>query len=386
MYIKSVKLKNFRNYKNLDIDFHKNVNIIYGNNAEGKTNLLESIYMCATTKSYKNTKDAEIINFGENDAHIRIDYFDEKKEKLEKIDIQLNRDIKKGIAKNGIKIKKISDYIGSFLVVLFSPEDLNIIKNGPDARRKFLNVLICEIDKIYLSNLSNYTKVLNQRNSLLKDLYVASGANKEMLFSMLDTYDDQLINYGTEIIKKRIEIINDIKIFIKDINEKITNNKESLDVSYESDILNYEKCDTITNDNIADFKSDYKKLLLSNRDNDIKNSWTKIGPQRDDIKFIVSDIDLRTYGSQGQKKTAAISLKFSELLIIYKKTKMLPILLLDDVFSELDEDRQKFLISNLKSIQTIITCTGIKKNIFELLNPNKIFKVSNGTIEEKNMN
>ena len=386
MYIKTLKLKNYRNYEEVEVSFDPNINIIYGNNAVGKTNLLESIYMCSTSKSHKNTKENDIINFNKNESHIKLIFCRENivgsnanpvgasTESPQVIDIQLNKDTKKGIAKNGIKVEKLSEFLGFFNVIMFAPEDLNIIKDGPIVRRKFLDVEISQTDKIYVQYLQNYHKTLNQRNSLLKDIYKITGNNRQDLIDMLDTYDEQLVNYGLEVIKKRKENIKQLAKKILNIHLLISNNKEKLIVSYENDILSSVG---------ASPKEIYLKKLKETRDLDIKNQYTLVGPHRDDICFVIDGNDIRKFGSQGQKKTAAISLKLSELEMLKEKINDTPVLLLDDVFSELDESRQKLLVSNLKGIQTIITCTGIKKNIFDLLKPEKIFNVVNNKIIDK---
>ena len=389
MYIKILKLKNYRNYEEVEINFDPNINIIYGNNAVGKTNLLESIYMCSTSKSHKNTKEDDIINFNKNESHIKLIFnagastnpvganacgahVGASSTSPQIIDIQLNRDSKKGIAKNGIKVEKLSEFLGFFNVIMFAPEDLNIIKDGPMVRRKFLDVEISQTDKVYVQYLQNYHKTLNQRNTLLKDIYKTTGNNRQDLIDMLDTYDEQLVNYGMEVIKKRKENIKQLAEKILNIHLLISNNKEKLIVSYENDILN-----------ITSPKETYLKKLKETLDLDIKNQYTLVGPHRDDISFVIDENDIRKFGSQGQKKTAAISLKLSELEMLKEKINNTPVLLLDDVFSELDESRQKLLVSNLKGIQTIITCTGIKKNIFDLLKPEKIFNVVNNKIIDK---
>lgn len=396
MYIKTLKLKNYRNYEEVEVSFDPNINIIYGNNAVGKTNLLESIYMCSTSKSHKNTKENDIINFNKNESHIKLIFnvgtnantvgakqstglfrtcgahVGASSTSPQIIDIQLNKDSKKGIAKNGIKVEKLSEFLGFFNVIMFAPEDLNIIKDGPMVRRKFLDVEISQTDKVYVQHLQNYHKTLNQRNSLLKDIYKTTGNNRQDLIDMLDTYDEQLVNYGLEVIKKRKENIKQLAEKILNIHLLISNNKEKLIVSYENDILNE-----------ASPKDIYLKKLKETRDLDIKNQYTLVGPHRDDICFVIDGNDIRKFGSQGQKKTAAISLKLSELEMLREKINDTPVLLLDDVFSELDESRQKLLVSSLKGIQTIITCTGIKKNIFDLLKPEKIFNVVNNKIIDK---
>lgn len=395
MYIKTLKLKNYRNYDEIEVNFDPNINIIYGNNATGKTNLLESIYMCSTSKSHKNTKENDIINFNKNSSHIKLIFCREESTsqespKREIIDIQLNKESKKGIAKNGIKVEKLSDFLGFFNVIMFAPEDLNIIKDGPSVRRKFLDIEISQTDKVYVNIIKNYNKTLNQRNALLKDIYKTTGNNRQDLITMLDTYDEQLVNYGLEVIKKRNENIKELAKKIYDIHLLISDNKEELIVGYENDIIGASTASPLTvGDDILSSQVKnilceiYLKKLKETRDLDIKNQFTIIGPHRDDIIFKVGDKDIRKFGSQGQKKTTAISLKLSELEMLKEKIKETPVLLLDDVFSELDETRQKLLVSSLKGIQTIITCTGIKKNIFDLLKPEKIFNVAENKVIEK---
>ena len=394
MYIEKLKLKNYRNYNEIEVNFDKNINIVYGNNAEGKTNLLESIYMCSTSKSHKNSKESEIINFNEKEAHIKIFF---KKESIKNkeiiIDIQLNKESKKGIAVNGVKVEKLSEFLGLFNVIMFAPEDLNIIKDGPNIRRKFLDFEICQIDKLYVVALNNYNKTLNQRNALLKDINTTVLSNRKDLIDMIDTYDEKLVEYGCEVIEKRKQNISKLAALIKDIHYKISEQKETLIIDYENDIVganeknirstqcepsrSRELCER---QKIDELKKIYLQKLKETRDIDRKNQYTLVGPHRDDISFRIEDKDIRKFGSQGQKKTAAISLKLSELEIIKEKINDTPVLLLDDVFSELDETRQKLLVTNLKNIQTIITCTGIKKNIFDLLNPDKIFQVKKNNI------
>lgn len=385
MYIKTLKLKNYRNYEEVEVSFDPNINIIYGNNAVGKTNLLESIYMCSTSKSHKNTKENDIINFNKNESHIKLIFnVGASSASPQVIDIQLNKDTKKGIAKNGIKVEKLSEFLGFFNVIMFAPEDLNIIKDGPMVRRKFLDVEISQTDKIYVQHLQNYHKTLNQRNSLLKDIYKITGNNRQDLIDMLDTYDEQLVNYGLEVIKKRKENIKQLAEKILNIHLLISNNKEKLIVSYENDILSSVGSNAnLIGASTVSPKDIYLKKLKETRDLDIKNQYTLVGPHRDDICFVIDGNDIRKFGSQGQKKTAAISLKLSELEMLKEKINDTPVLLLDDVFSELDESRQKLLVSSLKGIQTIITCTGIKKNIFDLLKPEKIFNVVNNRIIDK---
>lgn len=388
MYIKTLKLKNYRNYEEIEVNFDPKINIIYGNNAAGKTNLLESIYICSTSKSHKNTKENDIINFNKNESHIKLIFnrgeqpldISSASTKNEIIDIQLNKDSKKGVAKNGIKLEKLSEFLGFFNVIMFAPEDLNIIKDGPVTRRKFLDIQLSQIDKIYVNIIQNYNKTLNQRNALLKDIYKTTGNNRQDLISILDTYDEQIVDYGLEVIKKRSENIKELAKKIYNIHLLISDNKEKLIVDYENDITGLSK---LVGESFNNPKEIYLKKLKETRDIDIKNQYTMIGPHRDDISFKVEDKDIRKFGSQGQKKTTAISLKLSELEMLKEKINDTPVLLLDDVFSELDENRQKLLVTNLKGIQTIITCTGIKKNIFDLLKPEKVFSVADNKVIDK---
>ena len=388
MYIKTLKLKNYRNYEEIEVNFDPKINIIYGNNAAGKTNLLESIYICSTSKSHKNTKENDIINFNKNESHIKLVFnrgehpldISSISSKNEIIDIQLNKDSKKGVAKNGIKVEKLSEFLGFFNVIMFAPEDLNIIKDGPVIRRKFLDIQLSQIDKIYVNLIQNYNKTLNQRNALLKDIYKTTGNNRQDLISILDTYDEQIVDYGLEVIKKRSENIKELAKKIYNIHLLISDNKEKLIVDYENEIIGSSE---LVGESSNSPKEKYLKKLKETRDTDIKNQYTMIGPHRDDISFKVEDKDIRKFGSQGQKKTTAISLKLSELEMLKEKINDTPVLLLDDVFSELDETRQKLLVSNLKGIQTIITCTGIKKNIFDLLKPEKVFNVVDNKVIDK---
>ena len=357
MYIKNLKLKNYRNYSFLNLDLVNGINIIYGDNAQGKTNILEAIYMSSTTKSYKQAKDKEIIKFGEEEAHIKTIYI--KNEKENTIDIHIKNNKNKGIAVNGKKINKISDFFGLTNTIIFAPENLYIIKEGPNLRRKFLDFYISQIDKIYINNLSNYNKILNQRNILLKNIVYNKSDKNE-----LEIWDKQLILYGKLIIKKRKEIIEELK---KEIYEKhlfISSNTEKLITEYEYNVD----------------EKDFEKKLKDNIEQDIKYQTTQIGPHRDDIKFIINDVDIRKYGSQGQQRTAALSLKLAELSSIKKIKQDNPVLLLDDVFSELDLIRQKLLVEYIKDIQVIITVTGLTKELIEELKPQKMYQIKNAQI------
>lgn len=361
MIIKSLKLANFRNYSELDICFDKGTNILYGDNAQGKTNILEAIYLCGTTKSHKGSKDREIIRFNQDDSHIRSIIL---KNNIEyKIDIHLRKNKTKGIAINGIPIKKAIELFGIVNFVFFSPEDLNIIKSGPSERRRFIDLELCQLDKLYLYNLTKYNKIINQRNKLLKDI-----AFHDELRNTLSVWDLQLTNYGIKIIERRRAFVEQINEIIYEIHKNLTGGKEKLLIQYEQ--------------NISEDK--FFDQLNRNIERDIKLKNTSIGPHRDDLNFLIENIDIRKYGSQGQQRTAALSLKLSEIELVEKIMNDKPILLLDDVLSELDSNRQNYLLNSINNIQTLITCTGLDEFINNRFCIDKIYKVKEGTVNIEN--
>jgi len=359
--IKSIKLENFRNYESLDLDFEKGTNILYGDNAQGKTNVLEAIYLSATTKSHKGSKDKEIIRFLQDEAHIRTIL---DKEGLEyRVDMHLRKNKSKGIAINGQHLKKAAELLGLLNVVFFSPEDLSIIKNGPSERRRFVDMELCQIDKYYLYNLNQYNKIVNQRNKLLKDFYYNSDLNET-----LQVWNMQLVSYGKQIINRREKFIEQLNEIIYDIHKNLSGDKEELKIIYEPDVS----------------EEEFEQKLKNSQERDIKLKMTSVGPHRDDFCFMVNGIDIRKFGSQGQQRTAALSLKLSEIELVKKVTGDHPVLLLDDVLSELDSNRQNYLLNNIGDIQTIITCTGLDEFINNRFEIDKIYKVSNGVIESEN--
>ncbi|MCM1136155.1 MAG: DNA replication/repair protein RecF [Clostridium sp.] len=359
MVIKSLELADFRNYGELNISFDEGTNILYGDNAQGKTNILEAIYISATTKSHKGSKDKEVINFDREEAHIRT-YL--KKEDTEyRVDMHLRKNKSKGIAIDRQKIKKAAELIGLLNVVFFSPEDLAIIKNGPSERRRFADMELCQLDKFYLYNLNHYNKIINQRNKLLKDLYF-----HPELKETLDIWDSQLVSFGSKIIERRELFSGQLCDIIGEIHKKLSGGKEELIVKYEPDV------------SIEAFEA----KMRESREKDIHSKMTGTGPHRDDFMFIVNGIDIRRFGSQGQQRTAALSLKLSEIELVKKITGDTPVLLLDDVLSELDSSRQNYLLSSIGDIQTIITCTGLDEFINNRFKINKVFQVVHNSVEE----
>ena len=361
MIIESIELKNYRNYKELHMEFNQGTNILYGDNAQGKTNILEAVYVCCTSKSHKSAKDRDIIRFNQDESHIKLQI--RKNNVPYRIDMHLKKNKPKGIAINGVPIRKASELFGIANVVFFSPEDLNIIKNGPSERRRFIDMELCQLNKLYVHSLVQYNKVLLQRNKLLKELFFRPDCEET-----LDVWDMQLVNYGREVIKFRREFIKQLNEIIHAIHLSLTGGREDISISYEP----YTREDQM------------EDILKKNRAQDMKQKTTLSGPHRDDISFIVNGIDIRRFGSQGQQRTAALSLKLSELQLVKQLSHDDPILLLDDVLSQLDSSRQNHLLSAIKHIQTMITCTGLDDFVNNRFQIDKVFKVIDGTVINEN--
>ena len=357
MYIESIELKNYRNYDSLSLQFDKGTNIFYGDNAQGKTNILEAVYLCGTTKSHRGSKDREMIQFDADEAHIRM--FVKKEGISRRIDMHLKKNKTKGIAVDGIPIRKAGELFGILNLVFFSPEDLNIIKNGPGERRRFMDLELCQLNKLYLSDLSSYNHVLNQRNKLLKDL-----SFQPSLLNTLDVWDEQLARYGASIIQGRKKFIEEMNGIFTEIHRNITGGKEEIRLLYEPSVS----------------EENFLSVLLRNREKDCRFKLTSEGPHRDDLCVKINGMDIRKYGSQGQQRTAALSLKLSEIYMVKKRIKDMPVLLLDDVLSELDSSRQNYLLNSISQVQTMITCTGLDDFIDKRFHINKIFKVVDGRV------
>lgn len=345
----------------MSLGFDKSTNIFYGDNAQGKTNILEAVYLSGTTKSHRGTKDKDMIQFGANESHIET--IVEKNGIKYQIDMHLKKNSPKGIAINKIPIRKASELFGIINIVFFSPEDLNIIKNGPGERRRFIDLELSQLDKVYLNNLSNYNRIVNQRNHLLKEIDYNKGA-----LEILDIWDMQLIQYGNKIIERRQKFIEEINKIISNIHKKLTGNREDIKIVYEP----------------SNGALSFEQALLKNKEKDLRIKSTSVGPHRDDIAFLVSDIDIRKYGSQGQQRTAALSLKLSEIELVKQSIHDTPVLLLDDVLSELDKHRQNYLLDSIHDIQTLITCTGVDEFVNHRFSINKVFHVQNGQVTKEN--
>ena len=323
MIIESLELKNYRNYKELHMDLHPGTNVLYGDNAQGKTNILESMYVCATTKSHKGSRDREIINFGEDESHIKMNI--RKNDVPYRIDMHLKKNKTKGVAVNGIPIRKASELFGIVNIVFFSPEDLNIIKNGPAERRRFIDLELCQLNKLYVHSLVQYNKIVTQRNKLLKELTFRPDYEET-----LDIWDMQLVSYGREVISYRKEFIDQLNDLIQDVHFNLSGERERLKIFYDPNVE----------------REEFETALKKSRAQDIKQRTTLTGPHRDDISFYVNDVDIRRFGSQGQQRTAALALKLAEIT----------------------------------KIQTVITCTGLDDFINNRFKIDKIFRIANGAI------
>lgn len=354
MYIKELNLNNYRNYKNQKIVFNNNINILYGNNAQGKTNIVEAIYLCAYGKSFRAKKDKELIKFNENTSKVEIKV--EKKDRSGKINAVIND--KKTFYINDIKQNKISDIIGKINIVIFTPDDISIIKEGPARRRKFLDMFISSLKPNYIHLLNSYNNALEQRNNYLRLIKTESKTEE-----LLDVWDEQLSNYSYKIYQYRKVYIEKIEEKIDVIHKKITKcGNENIKIKYISN---------------GKEEKGFLENLKKTRKLDIKRGFTSTGIHRDDFIIYINDRPITIFGSQGQQRTIILTLKLCELQIIKEEIDDSPILLLDDFMSELDENRRVNFFDNVKENQVIITCT----DKFEINNSKiKYFNVREGIV------
>ena len=362
MQIKTLDLNNYRNIETLSAGFDPGCNIIYGENGQGKTNILESIYMCGFGRSHKNAKERDIIRNGYEEAHIRAEFDSEINS--HRVDIHLRKNKPKGMALDRIPIRRFGELYGNILVVMFSSEDLDIVKRSPSDRRRFIDMQLCQLDPIYLDNLLNYNKILEQRRELFK---LAEEGDPHQINDTLDIWDMQLCEFGTRIMERRRSFIEELNVIIFDIHYDISGGREKLKITYEPSVK----------------EEEYYEVLLRNRERDRIYRQTHAGPHRDDLSFYDREKDLKIYGSSGQQRSCAISLKLAEIHIIDQLKKEKPVLLLDDVLSELDRNRQMRLIRSLKDVQTIITCTGMDELIEEQLGDVNRMQVADGRIVDR---
>ncbi len=353
MWIKKIKIKNFRNYESEEINLDKNINIFYGQNAQGKTNIIESIFLCSLGKSFRAKKDKEMIKLNEQNAIVEVEY--EKSDRDGKIKIEIGN--KKNIYLNGIKIKKLSELLGNLNIVIFTPDDINILKGGPQNRRRFLDIMISQLRPNYMHILNLYIKTMEQRNIYLRQI---KEEHKDE--NLLDIWDEKLSEYAIKIYEYRKEFIKKIIKKLDIIHKNITNNAEQIELDYITE------CDS---------KEKYLKLLKERRKLDIIKGFTTKGVHRDDFMIYINKKDIKIFGSQGQNRTAMLSLKLAELQVIYDEIGEYPILLLDDFMSELDKTRRKNFLKNIEGTQVIIT--GTEKLDIENLEYLE-YNVSNGKV------
>ena len=372
MILRKIKLVNFRNYKSLNINFQKNINIIIGDNAQGKTNILESIYTLALTKSYRTTNDSNLIRLNQEKFIITGETKEDKV--FKKLSLELYKGNK--VAKiNDNVINKISDYIGNLYVILSSPDDLQMIKGSPSERRNFLNIEISQLSSNYIKKYNEFNKILKMRNDYLKLLYTNSLGD----YSYLEILTNNLIDREVDIYIERNNFISKINEYITDIYKNITGIKD-LKIVYETNV-EFNEFDPVKIKKVLQEK--YKK----NQQREISMGMTLYGPHRDDFTFTIEGNDIKIYGSQGQQKLAFIALKFSEIPIFEEKTATKPIILLDDIFSELDKTKKNRLIQYIdKDYQVIITSNDTKDISKKILINANIFKIQDGKIIEKGGN
>lgn len=364
MKVIAVKFENYRNLKNDIIQPCDGVNIIYGDNAQGKTNLLEAIWLFCGGHSFRSAKDSEVIRWDENFARLEMRFFGQEREQTAKLIFTGN---KKQLEINGVEKKSAAALIEKFCAVVFSPEHLNLIKRGPSQRRKFIDSAICREKLQNAVILSKFNRVLVQRNSLLKDIY-----RRPSLEDTLSVWDEPLIQNGAMLIKKRMDYVEMLSQRAKIYHDGISKNSEKLEIKYISSI------DAEMSDRTDEIAEKFRKKLNENRKDDIRTGVTNFGPHRDDIEILINGKNARTFGSQGQQRSAVLSLKLAEASVLKERMGEEPVILLDDVLSELDSKRQDFLLNELKDCQVFITCC--EKSNKEQLKEGKIFLLKNGEV------
>lgn len=358
MYISKIILENFRNYDKLELNIAEGLNIFIGNNAQGKTNVIESIYVSSIGKSFRTNIDREMIKMNELNSKIKIEYF--KNDKVNMIDIIFEQEKTKQVKLNGIKLDKLSQVVGNVQTVLFSPDELQVLKQLPGVRRKFFDISISQTKPMYLYYILEYNKILKQRNALLKQMKY-----DRSLIDTIDIWNIKLINAGILLIENRTR-------YVEKINKKITKRHLYISDNKEELILKY-----IPN---CEDKENFEKKLKDSLEADIQNGYTGYGPHKDDYSFYINGILLNKFGSQGQQRSGILSYKLAEIDNLYEEYGEKPVLLLDDVTSELDKNRIEKLLQNFEGYQTIITCTDIEN--FKVLSGYKLYNVENGKVTE----
>ena len=376
MKIKSLKLLYFRNYLSTNIEAHPSLNVLVGNNANGKTNIIESIFCLALGKSYRTKSDSECIMFGETATAMSCVVSKNNKN----LDIMLGINNKGKSAKiAGVKKTKLTDFVGELNVVLFSPEDLQIVKGSPALRREFINREFYQFSRIYHKYNLMYQHLLKQRNSYLKDM--RKNPKDEMALTYLETLTSQLAKVALYITKERVSFVQDISKLTYENMLNISNGQETLKIRYKSSVL--EALNIKDTDDEAFTEENLTNVIMRKSFDDIMRGSTKIGPQHDDLEFYINDLDAKMFASQGQQRSIVLSLKLAEINYLKNKTGTYPVLLLDDVLSELDKNRQLKLLDAInENVQTFITTPSISDIKEDLLKKAKVFKIESGNISE----
>ncbi|WP_175989816.1 DNA replication/repair protein RecF [Bacillus sp. Marseille-Q1617] len=369
MYIEELELKNYRNYESIEVNFENKVNVILGENAQGKTNIMESIYVLAMAKSHRTSNDKDLIRWDEEYAKI--------KGRIQKyngplpLELVLSKKGKKAKC-NHLEQSKLSQYVGNMNVVMFAPEDLHLVKGSPQVRRRFIDMEIGQVSPVYLHDISLYQKILQQRNHYLKLLQTRKQTDQ----TMLDVLTEQFIEMAVKIVKKRFEFVQLLESWAKPIHSGISRNLETLEILYKPSL------DVSDDQDWSKMVEVYERKFEGIREREIDRGVTLAGPHRDDLQFIVNGRDVQTFGSQGQQRTTALSVKLAEIELIHSEIKEYPILLLDDVLSELDDYRQSHLLNTIQGkVQTFVTTTNVDGIDHQTLNEAAQFEVEAGTMK-----
>ncbi|KRL05868.1 DNA replication/repair protein RecF [Liquorilactobacillus oeni] len=372
MYLEKLELKQFRNYVETKLIFSPKINILIGENAQGKTNLLEAIYVLATARSHRTANDRELIEFKQESAALRGTLV--RQTGKTKMELILSRKGKKAKL-NFLEQAKLSQYIGQMNVILFAPEDLALVKGAPAVRRRFIDMEFGQIDAHYLYNLTQYRTILKQRNHYLKQLQLKQTAD----YMLLDVLSDQLAAFGAEIIAKRIVFLTGLEKYAQKLQEQITHTKEKLQFRYETSVA------AAAQKSVEDLYSALKLLYKTNRKKEIIQGTTLYGPHRDDVLFLINQKNVHVYGSQGQQRTTALALKLAEIDLMKEETGEYPILLLDDVLSELDGSRQTQLLRTIQDkVQTFLTTPSISEITRKLIKDPEVFRIKHGEVSVQN--
>ncbi len=370
MYIQNLTLSSYRNYERLDLQFENKVNVIIGENAQGKTNLMEAIYVLAMAKSHRTSNDKELIRWDEDYAKIEGRVI--KKNGSVPIQLVISKKGKKGKV-NHIEQQKLSQYVGAVNTIMFAPEDLNLVKGSPQVRRRFLDMEIGQVSPVYLHDLSLYQKILSQRNHFLKQLQTRKQTDQ----TMLDVLTEQLTEFATKVVMKRLQFVDQLEKWAQPIHSGISRGLEELTLKYHTSLHVSDSPD------LSKMINSYQETFSKLRDKEIERGVSLSGPHRDDVLFYVNGRDVQTYGSQGQQRTTALSLKLAEIDLIQEEIGEYPILLLDDVLSELDDYRQSHLLHTIQGrVQTFVTTTSVDGIDHKTLNEAEIFRVENGTLSD----